>query len=159
MAVTLFLLALARLPACCEEEAADLNFGAKTQTNAMYRSLMCPGLGQIFNGSKTKGYILIGAESAAILGTVALFVQANQKYDDYSNAGIISGPLYDDYQKAYNTAVLGIGLCAAIWIYGAADAYFSSPYKKSAQIKEESFDWKLGLTANSGLSAVCRYKF
>ena len=159
LAAALFLVAIARLPARCQDETVEMSFSAKTQTNAMIRSLIFPGWGQVFNGAKTKGHILMAAETASILGTVMLFSQASQKYDDYANTGVISGTSYDDYQSAYNTAMLGVGLCATIWIYGVVDAYFASPYKKHQEIQEESFNWHMGLTAKNGLSVGYNYKF
>jgi hypothetical protein len=148
-------------PLFAEEESSDVinvNFNSKTPTNSLIRSAIYPGWGQLFNQQKTKGYVLIGTESTLILGSVYYFFQASKKYDDYTDKGIISGPLYDDYQKTYDTAMLAVGIAAATWIYGMVDAYYASPYFASKP-KEETRNWKLDLTEDNRVDMVYSVKF
>lgn len=97
----------------------------KTPKGALYRSLAFPGLGQAYNGEKTKAYILSCSEGASLI-SIAVFsvlaVQARHSYMDAQGQGTIdsryrSYELYTDLRNAF------IPIAAGIWAYGAIDAY------------------------------------
>ncbi|MBN1622313.1 MAG: hypothetical protein JW871_06955 [Endomicrobiales bacterium] len=141
-----------------EDEPIRINFYAKTRTNALLRSAVLPGWGQVFNGQRRKGYIIGAMELTTVLGSVYLFSQASTKYDEYADTGLKNSTLYDDYQTQYNTAVMATGVAVVIWLYSMADAYFSGS-SADMDYEEEIRDWKVYMYARKDLKVLYQYKF
>jgi hypothetical protein len=121
----------------------QVSLEAKTRAKAALRSLIIPGWGQRYYGSKTKGGLLtIGAVAGGI--TAGLFqLHFVHTRDDYFNVldrynatrsvderEAMLGQLYDAQKKAYDAEqdrnVAG-AIVAGFWIYNVLDALLFFP--------------------------------
>jgi TolB-like protein len=105
----------------------------RSRSDALFRSLLLPGLGQFYNRQPVKGWLFLGAE-VAVLGTaLAYHVSASRAYDDYKavSASSSASPsadasrLYDRAQSRYQTRNVLLWSAAAIWAVNAVDAWVS----------------------------------
>jgi len=112
-------------PSLAYEEPVD--FSSLTPANAAIRSLLVPGWGQLFNGEKAKGYIIIAAEGVLLTGSLILYRVAENTYEKYEETGDPDSELYDRYSReitATNVLLIGAGI---LWGYAVIDAYLNSP--------------------------------
>ncbi len=58
----------------------------KTIKQKALRSLMYPGLGQLYDNKKTLGYIFIGSETASLVGLVVSHILTNAAHKQYLDA-------------------------------------------------------------------------
>ncbi len=110
-----------------KQQKQGFDFYAKTPLNASLRSVVVPGWGQFFNQQKTKGCIVAGATLLSLTTAVLMSNKANSTYSDYEAKGVANDPLYDDYSTQFNTSVMFGCITAAIWVWGAVDAYLFAP--------------------------------
>ena len=103
--------------------------GQWTRGGAFTRSLFVPGLGQIYKGQKTKGYILMGTEALFLLATVSAMGEYNDAKSAYEDAkyGDDFESLYNDYEGAADKANSMAAILGALWTYNIVDAAFFGP--------------------------------
>jgi len=139
-----FLCALVLLSGSAYARPTQHDFSDQTPTNSAVRSLLLPGWGQFHNKQKTKGWIISSLVVISLAGAIYYNGQASSKYDDYTNAGVQNGPLYDDYQTQQTQAMTASLVCAGLWIYAVIDAY---AYGKPIEQPD--------LQSNAGLKIAC----
>jgi hypothetical protein len=95
--------------------------------SASLRSLMFPGLGQLYKGEKVKGYIIISAETVSLVGLGLMqwkYIEAHSDYLDASSPSAIADKYreYDTYYKLRNyLAITTVG----IYFYSYIDCLYS----------------------------------
>ncbi len=95
---------------------------------AIARSIIIPGLGQLYNDDYVKGIFLTVFSSAAIVSSVYYAVDSNKKEKAYlveTNRNLIESK-YSDYNSSYknrNFSFIAFGL---LWIYSQVDLLFMS---------------------------------
>jgi tetratricopeptide (TPR) repeat protein len=102
----------------------------KAQIKASKRSLIFPGLGQLYKGNKTKGYLFIGGESLSLLSITVFQWQYQKTHEAYLKATLPNDieKKYKDYDLYYKLRNLSIGMSAAIYVVSYFDAIYSKPY-------------------------------
>lgn len=100
------------------------------------KSLIFPGLGQLHKGQKTKGYILMGAESVSIAALALSQWQFMKAHDEYKQArmpGDIENKYreYNAYYKIRNLSAVAVGV---IYVYSFLDCLYTAP-----SIESDSF--------------------
>jgi hypothetical protein len=112
--------------ATCDDPVFDnVYLTTKYGSQGLWRSAICPGWGQMYKGSKTKGIAILAAEVAAIGGII--FTE-NERASYESK--MLSQPKFakqykskvDNFETARNCC---IGAAAAIYIYNLIDAAVS----------------------------------
>jgi hypothetical protein len=105
------------------------------QVTAAKRSLIFPGLGQIYRGQQVKGYSLLASE-IVLLGTFAYcqfnVVRARDRYLSETDPALMQSR-YDDYNLYYygrNTSAL---LALGVYVYSLLDALYFPPAPSSQQ--------------------------
>ena len=96
------------------------------QIRAGKKSLLFPGLGQLYKGDTQKGYILIGAESLTICALIFTQLQYDSAHDDYLNETSASeiDSKYDRYDFYYKARNISAAAAAAIYLYGFLDSVY-----------------------------------
>ena len=84
----------------------------RSRTGALYRSLLLPGWGQIYNRQPIKGGIFVGAEVAAIATAAAFHIRGvdwEGKYDDLGAGAPIA--MFDRRRERAETAYMWRNIC------------------------------------------------
>lgn len=121
----------------------DITLSPKTRAKAGFRSLLVPGWGQIYSGSKTKGVLLTVATLAA--GVTAgifhldyadkrdAFLEVEARYNaarEVSKREAMLDELYEaqkDANDAEETRLIGFAVLAGVWAYNVIDAVVFFP--------------------------------
>jgi tetratricopeptide (TPR) repeat protein len=87
------------------------------------RSLLYPGLGQLHQNKKTKGYLFLGFETASIIGLVTSHLLTNSTHNKYLDARLPNDieEKYDNYKFWYQTRIGFTATTIGIWIYNYVD--------------------------------------
>lgn len=96
--------------------------------SAIIKNILLPGMGQLYNNSSTKGWIITSASILNLGALVYFTIDANKKQNDYlmeTNRNFIQQK-YDDYNKSYRIRNALIISYAAIWLYSQIDFLFFS---------------------------------
>jgi hypothetical protein len=104
--------------------------------NSLVRSLILPGLGHLYNGNTTKGWILTTLSVASIASTIYFVVDSNQKENEYlqeRNRSSIEDK-YDSYNISNSLKNFSIGSFVVVWLYSQVDLLFFSGNEGSSQI-------------------------
>lgn len=107
----------------------------RSKKDAVFRSLLIPGWGQIYNRQPVKGFAIMGCE-VALFGAALAFHFAGQKaYDDYqgkTSAGDLGSSPTAEAQRLYDLSVTRYGYrnialytAAGLWLVNLIDAYVS----------------------------------
>jgi TolB-like protein len=105
----------------------------RSRSDALFRSLLLPGLGQFYNRQPAKAWLVIGAEAALIGGAVAYQLSASGAYADYQDVKPAPGTspsaeaerLYDLAASRYRTRDVFLVAAGAVWVANAVDAWVS----------------------------------
>ncbi len=107
----------------------------RSRKDAVFRSLLIPGWGQIYNRESVKGFAVMGAEAALFGGALAAHLAGQSAYNDYTSktsAGQLGGDPTGEAQALYDKAVSRYQLRntlliagGALWVLNLVDAYFS----------------------------------
>lgn len=102
--------------------------GQITKSGAFFRSLFIPGLGQIYKGQKTKGYVIMGSGVIFLGATLGAMGDYNDKKDAYESAAYNDDfeKLFKDYEDAASKASAMATITGVIWMYNIIDASFFS---------------------------------
>ena len=105
----------------------------RSRSDALFRSLLVPGLGQLYNRQPVKAWVVIGAE-AAIFGTaLGYHLSASNAYDEYRDvrpsAGVSASAeaerLYDLAASRYRTRNTLLVAGGVVWLANVVDAWMS----------------------------------
>ncbi len=108
------------------QDSIKVNNYADHHIKAIKRSLLFPGLGQLYQGERQKGYILAAAEGVSIIGVIYSQWMMELRHDDYLNAIEHKDiedkyRIYNGYYKARNVfCVLTVG----IYLYNLFDCIY-----------------------------------
>ena len=96
--------------------------------NRAMRSLLYPGLGQIYQRKKTKGYLFLGLETASIVSLVASHFFVNSTHHKYLDAQTQDeiDERYKNYAVWYKIRIGFAISSASIWILNYIDATLSN---------------------------------
>ena len=108
----------------------------RSRKDAMFRSLLIPGWGQIYNRESVKGYLFMGGVAAAVGTAIALHQMGASSENQYKTASITAGQAPADFQaqvaalrqKAqdrYAQRNVAIAVGGGLWMLNLLDAYFS----------------------------------
>jgi tetratricopeptide (TPR) repeat protein len=95
-----------------------------TTKNRAIRSLLYPGLGQLYQNKKTKGFFFLSMETASIIGLVTSHMLTIQSHNKYLDARIPDdiNKKYDNYKFWYQTRIGFTISSVGIWILNYVDA-------------------------------------
>ena len=111
----------------------DTKHRSETGSGA-WRSILVPGLWQVYNGYDVKGYTIMGIEAASISGAIAFGIsESNARKADNSKKTA-------DNNKLKNTF---IGISAGLWLLNIADAYLISDYNSSSSQLFQRIDYEV----------------
>ena len=104
------------------------NLQSQTVRNRAMRSLLYPGLGQLFQQKRTKGYLFLGGETFSLLGLVGAHLLTNSAHQKYlANRNINEmDKLYNNYSFWYRTRTGFIITSIGIWIINYIDVTLSN---------------------------------
>ncbi len=119
--------------------------GTGQQINSAINSMLFPGMGQLGNNNKFKGYLFIGIGAALIGSTIYMHDLSNESWDAYNTYYRLEEKnidteveKYKDYANNANITEICLGVTIAFWTYNAIDAFMgasgdgSSPKVNSA---------------------------
>lgn len=94
------------------------------RAEAVLRSMVLPGWGQLYKGERTKGAALLGAWGVAAAGAGVTYLRRRQTLRDYEEAGTVEEALarygpYNRWYRAHRAVLLG---AAGLWLYSYVDA-------------------------------------
>lgn len=105
------------------------------QLKALRRSVLFPGLGQLYLNKQVKGYTLLTAEIICIGGFAYFQVNYNRSRDNYLqeiNPSHMQS-LYDDYNFFYRGKNASLILAAGIYLYSLVDVLYFPPAPSASQ--------------------------
>jgi hypothetical protein len=90
---------------------------------AVARNLIVPGLGQLFIGRKTPGWIFTAASSLSLGGMIYFIFDTKTKENDYlkETNQLLIQQKYNEYNKSYKIRNVMIFSYALIWLYSQVD--------------------------------------
>jgi len=99
------------------------NMDPNTTRIATLRNIIVPGLGQLYMGKKTNGWIFTISSSFALAGMVYFIFDSKTKENDYltETNQLLIQQKYDKYNKSYKIRNIMIFSYAIIWIYSQLD--------------------------------------
>jgi hypothetical protein len=127
------------------------------KTSAML-SIIYPGVGHLYDGQKTKGWVLTSLTTIAVASSAYFYFDANKKktrYLDEKNPAYFDSR-YSDYNKSYkfrNYSIIALGV---VWLYSQLDLLFFSNSRNVKNVIAEKSSFKFdpinGLRLDFGLS-------
>lgn len=107
----------------------------RSRKDAVFRSLLIPGWGQIYNRQPVKGFMVMGAEIGLFGAALAYHLLGEKAYSDYTSktsAGQLgsdpsgeAAQLYDTATSRYRTRNVLLFVGGGLWIANLVDAYLS----------------------------------
>ncbi len=104
-------------------------------SKAAMRSVLLPGLGQIYKGEKEKGILIIASEALLLGATVychSEFTDAHRRYLDAIEPSDVTSA-YQSYNNWYRARLLAGSAAAAVWLYSHIDAALNTVPKGEGQ--------------------------
>jgi hypothetical protein len=94
---------------------------------AFLNSTLFPGLGQLSQGSDTKGWAFISAGLVSLGSAIYFTIDANSKAKKYHSANAQSDidNTYSKYNTAYQLKNASISIYLGIWIVNLYDIFFN----------------------------------
>lgn len=108
----------------------------RSRKDALFRSLLIPGWGQIYNREPVKGYLFMGAVAGSLGAALALHAMGTSAEGQYRGAQLGAGQTPQQFadqvqalrQKAqdrYAERNVAIAVGGGVWLLNVLDAYFS----------------------------------
>ncbi|HEX9401954.1 MAG TPA: FlgO family outer membrane protein [Anaeromyxobacter sp.] len=106
----------------------------RSRSDAVYRSLIAPGWGQLYNRQPVKAWIVIGVELGLGAAALGYHLSGRSDYDRYRSAGpgqlgaqpsVEAQRLYDDAASKYRVRNGLLVAFAGVWALNVADAWLS----------------------------------
>ncbi len=132
----------------------------KRRTKALVKSLIIPGKGQLYNGHKNKGVLIMLLQTAALTGVAVTTVMSESSMDDYEEAKTVYKKaeslseiqrtkidMNDKYDRAYDDKVLQmslIGAAAGIYLFNVIDAAVTFP-KTAITFRKKTINLKYNI--------------
>lgn len=110
----------------------------KSRGDALFRSLLVPGWGQIYNNQDAKGYVFTGVTLGLIGAGVFQRVQSNKTHDEYMKATSKdkATELYDKMSNQYDQSNLLFAIAGGVWVVNVVDAFISGTSASEVKISE-----------------------
>jgi TolB-like protein len=108
----------------------------RSRTDALFRSAVVPGWGQLYNREPVKGVAFLVAAAGALGTAGAFYIAANSAHSSYQqNTPDVVGDLQtaNDRIAVANACLIGLGV---VWVINLADAYLSGEDATSVEIPE-----------------------
>ena len=115
----------------------------KTQMGSLFRGVVIPGLGHVYNDNKRIGYLWMGIEAALLAATINYKSEYDESLSDYNNYQTLYWTETDvallllykekrdasrkDMDAANTNYQVFSGLLAAGWLYSAVSSYLEGP--------------------------------
>ena len=99
-----------------------------TMKSAIVQNLFLPGLGQLYIGDNTKGWLTTSISTLSLGAMIYSVLNTKKNEDAYLNETdkLLIRQRYDDYNKSYKTRNILIISYVAIWLYSQIDLLFFS---------------------------------
>jgi len=100
---------------------------------ALYRSILLPGLGQLYLNNNFKNWFTSVLSSASLVSSLYFIFDTETKREGYANETNVSrvAAKYDEYNSAYKNRNLSLIAFAALWIYSQIDLLFFTDFSSS----------------------------
>ena len=99
-----------------------------TKFNAMWKSFILPGWGQLYKGQKAKGWVFIGSTAVLDIIYVLNTISVKNAYNDYEKYKIYNADYeteyWNTYNKVYGRYQLFVLIHLLFWTYNMTDATF-----------------------------------
>ncbi len=111
-----------------------------------FRAILFPGWEQIYQGRKTKGYILLGAGAATAVAAIASDFLRRDARTNYLNATTpaLAESRYNTYDLYYKTEIYSISAFVLIYVYSELDAFLNLPPSLDANYSPSTRSLNLG---------------
>ena len=126
--------------------------------NAIARSLIVPGLGQLYLDVNFKSVFLTVLGSASLAASIYYFIQTDKKEKAYlieTNPDMIESR-YADYNDAYRYRNISLISFGVVWLYSQLDLLFFSEQSTGQKILSNS---SLNYNQIRGLTLNMKYSF
>lgn len=112
----------------------------KSRGDALFRSLLVPGWGQIYNNQDAKGYVFTGVTLGLIGAGVFQRMQSNNTHDEYMKATSKdkATELYDKMSNQYEQSNLLFMIAGGVWTVNVVDAFISGTSATEVKISESA---------------------
>jgi len=112
-----------------ELEAREAQLLETSRSGALLRSAVLPGWGQMYQGYRNRGLMLMGLAGGSIVFAVLQENAFRDARDAYDNAGEGADfdRLYQDYRDEAANANLAFGAVCGLWALNALDAAIQGP--------------------------------
>ena len=107
----------------------------RSRRDALFRSLVAPGWGQLYNRQPRKAAVVAGTEAALLGGALAFHLRGSSAEDDYrrrttagelgSDPAAAAAALRRKAEQAYRTRNTLLWISAGVWALNVADAWLS----------------------------------
>jgi hypothetical protein len=138
----------------------------RSRKDAVFRSLLIPGWGQIYNRQAAKGFMVMGAEIALFGAAIGFHLSGDKAYSDYNSrttAGSLgsdpsgeAAQLYDTATSRYRTRNVLLFVAGGLWVANVLDAWFSGV--DGDQLLAGGLAWKPAVTTD-GKSVYAALRF
>ena len=123
-----------------------------TKSGAFLRSAFVPGLGQIYKGEKTKGYIFMGLSAIMTIGYLGNKANYQDAKDKYDSAKFLPSYEYDELWKEYERKVKETNQIATflgiVWAVNVVDAGLIGWNKVNLSVTAESDKTMINISKN-----------
>ncbi len=113
------------------EESARLTKRVEVlqRSEATFRAIVFPGWDQIHQGRSTKGYILLGAGTAAALSAIASDILRRNAHTSYLDASTpaLAESRYKTYNLYYKTEFYSVSAFIVFYLYSEFDSFLHLP--------------------------------
>jgi hypothetical protein len=134
-----------------KETQITVNPRIKTRWRALWRSMICPGIGQMYSEQQFKGILFLSTSACCVAGTVLLHYQTRTAYDNYQIAhdryaeevtpfGIVAARQnmvnkHDILRKKVHNMNTLLTATAVVWVLNCIDQvlFSSTPWKGKVQ--------------------------
>jgi len=99
-----------------------------TMKNAIVQNILLPGLGQLYIGNNTKGWLTTSVSTLSLGAMIYSVLNTKKKEDAYLNEPdkLLIQQKYDDYNKSYKIRNVLIISYVVVWLYSQIDLLFFS---------------------------------
>ena len=113
-----------------------------TMKNAIAQNVLLPGLGQLYIGNSTKGWLTTSVSVLSLGAMMYSVLNTKQKEDAYLNKSdkILIQQKYDDYNKSYKIRNVLIISYAVVWLYSQIDLLFFSNGEQNSSSSIANFN-------------------
>lgn len=110
----------------------------KSRGDALFRSVLVPGWGQIYNNQDAKGYVFTGVTLGLVGAGVFQRMQSNKTHDEYMKATSKEDAtkLYDEMSNQYDQSNLLFMIAGGVWVVNVVDAFISGTSSSEVRITD-----------------------